>query len=45
MVDLDQKRDFDSEMADALRQMREENEDHINQSRLEIEVVFQKKVS
>lgn len=45
MVDLDQKRDFDSEMADALRQMREENEDHINQSRLEIEVVFQKKLA
>ncbi|ESN98683.1 hypothetical protein HELRODRAFT_94863 [Helobdella robusta] len=43
LVELDQQRDLENQFAEALRQIREENDEQISNSRAEIETVFQKK--
>ena len=44
VTEIEERRDYESEMADALKQMREESEQHIANSRAELEEVFHKKV-
>lgn len=45
LVEIEHQRDFENHLSEALKQMREENDEHISNSRAEIENVFQKKVN